>query len=298
MEKINNNFLTTRDGEKIFYSTNFKPGEHKEPVIIFNYGLVCSNFHWSKQLPFFEEQGYSIIIHDYRGHYQSTGMDNLENITFENITGDIEELLIHLGVDKTIMVGHSMGANISLEYALRNPDHILGLVLISGTVIPVKNIMFDSNVMEIATPYLETLMKKYPKIFETVWGSSGMNPIIKKIVHFSGFNAKTVPAEFVEIYLNKLGKLGPQLFFQLFDQLSKHNVLSKLNTLVAPTLIIGGDRDNVIPNHLQFTLKQQIDNSELYILRKGSHVPQVDFPDFINERILYFIRESIKAQAL
>ena len=25
----------------------------REAVIVFNYGLVCSNFHWEKQIPFF-----------------------------------------------------------------------------------------------------------------------------------------------------------------------------------------------------------------------------------------------------
>ena len=108
------NFLKNKENEQIFYSTNFFPEEGQEyhDVIIFNYGLVCSNFHWTYQLPYFHEKGYKVLVHDYRGHYQST-VKSIESINFRNITNDIYEICQRLNIKSTHIFGHSMGVNVS-----------------------------------------------------------------------------------------------------------------------------------------------------------------------------------------
>ena len=83
-------FFKTSDNEKIFYSLNFEPSSIPDaPTIIFNYGLVCSNHHWSLQVEHFHKLGFNIITHDYRGHYESSGIDNIKDITFQRISEDI-----------------------------------------------------------------------------------------------------------------------------------------------------------------------------------------------------------------
>ena len=129
----------------------------------------------------------------------------------------------------------------------------------------------------------------FPKQFNAFWKSGGWNPLIRKMVHSGGFNLKTVSPEFIEIYLNKLGQLGPELFFQLIEQMNQHDILSFVNKIKCPTLIIGGDNDKVIPNYLQKLTLKELSNSELYVVRNGSHVPQVDFPDMVNERMTFFL---------
>ena len=54
---------------------------------------------------------------------------------------------------------------------------------------------------------------------------------------------------------------------------------------------MGGDKDSVIPYYLQETLESELPNSELYMIKDGSHVPQVDFPESTNERILVFVQD-------
>tara|TARA_Y100000780_G_scaffold232593_1_gene268292 strand:- start:159670 stop:160557 length:888 start_codon:yes stop_codon:yes gene_type:complete len=289
------NYFKTTDGEQIFYSTNFSSREltSDDTVLMFNYGLVCSNHHWSKQLSFFDEKGYKILIHDYRGHYQSTGKSQLENITFKNIASDMKELCDYLGIQSTVQIGHSMGVNVALEFARRWPELTKKVVVISGTAIPVYNIMFDTNLTEQVTPALIKGLSKFPTIFKSAWKYGGWNPIVKKLVHHGGFNVDTVPEEFIEIYLNRLGVLGPELFFQLIEQMNKHDILSYLPQIESETLVIGGDQDKVIPNYLQKLLVKELPNAKLYLVRKGSHVPQVDFPSFINERIDLFLTQSL-----
>ena len=289
MNNSYSNFFKVSDGEQIFYTTNFKIGSCKKNVLIFNYGLVCSNYHYSKQIDFFDELGFNIVLHDYRGHYQSSGSQNIESITFEQIADDINELMDHLKLDSAHLIGHSMGVNVCLEVAKKYPSRVESMVLISGTIIPVHNIMMDTHLTEPIKPIMLNLLNKFPKEFDMFWKYGGWNPIIRKMVHAGGFNLEQVSDEFIEIYLNKLGQLGPKLFFHLLTEMHDHNILAFVHKIKNKTLIIGGTNDKVIPNFLQKLAHEKLQNSELYLIHKGSHVPQVDFPEYTNERINLFI---------
>jgi len=287
-------YFFTKDGTRIFYNTNFphKNGLNDLPVLVFNYGLICNFAHWREQIPFFENKGFNILLHDYRGHFNSSGQNHIENCTFKNFTNDLHQLLASLGIKKPIMFGHSMGVNITLEYAKLYSDNISSMILISGSVIPPQDVMFDSNIVDLALPYIKIFTEKFPDIFNTIWKNSYLLPPVRKIIHDGGFNTKKVPEEFVELYMKKISQLNSALFFQLFKEMHDHDIINHIKSIKTPALIIGGDKDKVIPNYLQNILKKYLTNSELYIVKDGSHVPQVDFPDFINARIHRFITKN------
>lgn len=287
------NFYKTSDNEQIFYVKNFKTLDSTRPVLVLNYGLVCSNHHWKFQTDFFDNKNYQILIHDYRGHFQSSGANNIKNITFPQMAKDIADLCSFLKIEKAIMLGHSMGVNICLQLAKDFPALVQGMVLISGTFINVKDVMFDTNLMEFIAPIANLGLEKYPETFKKIWSASGMNPLVREIIHTTGFNKGKVSKEFIEIYLNRVGQLGADVFFQLFNEMTKQNIIGSLEQMTMPTLVIGGEKDNVIPNHLQRTLANLIPNSETYFLVNGSHVPQADFPEMINERIEFFINQKL-----
>ena len=285
------NFFKTTDGEQIFYSKNFMTFEPSKPMIVLNYGLVCSNHHWKFQIPFLDNLGYQLLIHDYRGHFQSTGAQDVKKITFQQMASDVSELCGFLGVNKAIMLGHSMGVNVCLQLAKDYPELVSGMILISGTFINVKDVMFDTNLMEFIAPLAAMGLEKYPEIFKKVWSNSGMNPVVRELIHTTGFNRAKVSKEFIEIYLNRVGQLGAEVFFQLFNEMTKQNITASLEKMKMPSLVIGGFKDNVIPNHLQRALASLLPKSETYFLKDGSHVPQADFPDMINERIELFVSQ-------
>ncbi len=291
LKNSESNFYRTPDFEQLFFSKNFTEVDHTRPVLVFNYGLVCSNHHWRYQLSYFEEKGHQILIHDYRGHFRSSGSHDVAKITFTQIAQDTAGLCSYLGIKKAHFLGHSMGVNICLQIAKETPELVSSMILISGTFMPVKDIMFDTNLMDFVTPVLETFKSKYPEILKKIWTSSGVNPLVKGIIHATGFNKNKVSKEFIEIYLNRVGQLGPDVFFQLFTEMTKQNIVSSLDRMNVPALVIGGHNDNVIPNHLQRSLAGLLPRAESYYLYAGSHVPQVDYPELVNERIDLFISQ-------
>lgn len=296
MFKFNDaNFFKTEDNEQIFYLKNFNELDEKKTTLVFNYGLVCSNHHWKYQVEYFDSHGYQIVMHDYRGHFQSSGKNDVKKITFPQMAKDIHDLCEFLGINKAYMLAHSMGVNVTLQLAKDYPELVQGMVLISGTFMPVTDIMFDTNLMEFVYPFCIAGLEKYPDIFRKIWSSSGMNPLVKNIIHSTGFNKAKVSKEFIEIYLNRVGQLGPEVFFQLFSEMMKQNITSSLDRMNIPALVIGGHKDNVIPNHLQRTLASLLPKSETYFFVNGSHVPQADYPEQINERInLFFTQQTQK----
>lgn len=296
--KLHGQYILTHDQKKIFLQTSFEPNAvPHEKFLMFNYGLVCSTHHWSKQIDFFIEQGFNLIFHDYRGHFNSSGEEDLESITFKNIADDMKEILDHLQIKQCIMLGHSMGVNTTLEFAKFYPEYLQGMVLIGGTVMPVTEVMLGSNIMDIVLPYVQLLYEKYPKEGNWIWKTSAFNPLIQQMIKQGGFNTAKVSNEFIQIYLNRIGQLHPRIFFQLFKEMTYHDVSTYLEKIKTKALIIGGENDKVIPPYLQQMLKNKLPNSELYMIFQGSHVPQVDFPEQINQRILLFANDAMATQS-
>lgn len=286
------NFFKTSDNEQLFYSKNFTKIDPKKPILVFNYGLVCSNHHWKFQTEYFDNKDYQILIHDYRGHFQSTGNNDIKKITFKQMAQDVHDLCQFLGINRAIMLGHSMGVNVCLQLAKDFPDLVQGMVLISGTFVNVKDVMFDTNLMEFIMPMVTAANDKYPQIMKKIWTSSGLNPIVRELIHSAGFNKAKVSREFVEIYLNRVGQLGVDVFLQLFNEMTRQNITGNLESMHMPTLVMGGHKDGVIPNHVQRSLADLIPNTETYFMKDGSHVPQADYPLEVNERIELFIEQN------
>ena len=259
-------------------------------AILFNYGLVCNKEHWKYQIPFFEKHGFKVIVHDYRFHHESESSAHVAECTFENIIKDTKELLEHLGIEKIFVVGHSMGVNISLEFVRVFSRMVQGVVLISGTLFPPQEVMFNSRVMDVALPYIKLFQKYFPNTFDQFWLTQYFNPLAKKIVHKGGFHEEQVSEEFVAIYMKKISELPHGLFFQLMEEMRRHDIIRDMGSINVPALVVVGDKDYVIPPYLQRMIHQHLNNSELYIVKEGSHVPQVDFPDLVNERILHFLQ--------
>jgi pimeloyl-ACP methyl ester carboxylesterase len=293
LEEFHKNFFHTQDKIRIFYQTNFDPldFDSKAPLLVFNYGLLCSHGHWQYQLQFFIDLGFNLLFHDYRGHFSSSGSNKLEDINFPTICSDLRQLLQSLKVDNIVMLGHSMGVNVALEYSRLYPDTLKGTVLISGTVFPPQDIMFDSNIVDIATPALKWFTASFPDTYESIWKNTYKNPLARFFVRNGGFNMSKIKDDYVQYYMKKISELPKELMLHLLDEMKSHSIINDLENISTPALVIGGDKDKIIPNYLQKILEKHMPNAELYIVKEGSHVPQSDFPEYINPRIQLFLKK-------
>ena len=66
----------------------------------------------------------------------------------------------------------------------------------------------------------------------------------------------------------------------------KYNVISDLNKITAPTLIVGGSGDGVVPISETQRLHDNIPNSEMYIFEKSGHYPFLEEPEKLIKVVL------------
>ncbi len=74
-------------------------------------------------------EGFRLLSMDARGHGETRPLGDKQHLNIARFADDVIAWLDHLGVEKAIVGGISMGAAISLNLALRYPDRLLGLIL-------------------------------------------------------------------------------------------------------------------------------------------------------------------------
>ena len=97
------------------------------PVIFLHGGPGCGTAPSCRQ--YFDPEFYRIILFDQRGSGKSTPRACLENNDTWHIIEDIEKIREKLNIDKWLVFGGSWGSTLSLCYAIKHPERVLGLVL-------------------------------------------------------------------------------------------------------------------------------------------------------------------------
>lgn len=100
------------------------------PPLVFVHGFGCSHEDWLLQIKELKG-GFEVIACDLRGHGLTPGRPH--ECSIGHYGGDVAALLSALNLEKSFLIGHSMGCRVVLEAARLAPARIAGLVLIDGS---------------------------------------------------------------------------------------------------------------------------------------------------------------------
>lgn len=98
------------------------------PVVVVLHGLTATRryvFHGSRML---ERSGYRVIAYDARGHGESDPARDRGAYRYADYADDAVAVLDAAGVDRAVLVGHSMGTAAAVRVALLHPDRVAALV--------------------------------------------------------------------------------------------------------------------------------------------------------------------------
>lgn len=101
-------FYVTNDHVKLYYEVR---GAGKPVVLI--HGLTANHRHFKKQIPELARH-FKVIAPDLRGHGDSEAPEH--GLTIKRLAADLRELMEYLELEKTSLVGWSMGAHVIFEY--------------------------------------------------------------------------------------------------------------------------------------------------------------------------------------
>jgi pimeloyl-ACP methyl ester carboxylesterase len=105
-------------------------GEHAgdgAPVVLLH-GLSATRRNVVQGSRHLIKRGYRLIAYDARGHGTSSPADSYE---YPQLVADLEAVLAHLGIERTALVGSSMGAATAMAYTLEHPERVAALVQIT-----------------------------------------------------------------------------------------------------------------------------------------------------------------------
>ena len=210
------------------------------------HGSGLTHIVWSLHEQFLATKGYSILSVDLPGHGNSEG-PSLKSI--EEISDWIKSLMNVLDINKLIIIGHSQGSLVGIDFAARYPNLINGLVLVAGSYkMPVNQDLI--NHAEAGDEKAVLLMMKWG--YEGSKAFIGGNPV-KKIINSSRDIREILAVDLNACNNYKDGKES----------------LKKIN---CPTLCIFGDLDKMVPLEVGNKMASMIKNSEKKIINNCGHM--------------------------
>ena len=122
--------LRASDGVRLTYGISRAPEARGTLMLL--HGMASNMTRWTEFVQTTElRQTWNLIRLDLRGHAQSIDRGR---ITLERWSDDLSELLQAEHIDQAVLVGHCMGANLTIQFAHQHPQQTQGVVLIEPIV--------------------------------------------------------------------------------------------------------------------------------------------------------------------
>jgi len=206
-----------------------------------------------------------------------------EPTTIRQMAGDAVALLDVLGVERPHVFGVSMGGMIAQELAINYPQRVNGLVLGCTTAGFTRGPQAGADVAQALAPMPglsreEQVRKAWPAICAPDFIANRM--------------------DFLETMLTvSLAQPTPiETIARQIAAVNQHDAFGRLNQIKAPTLIIHGDIDRLVPYANAPVLHQAIASSELRTLEGAAHMFFWERPDEAADLIIEFL-SRVPAQA-
>lgn len=143
--------------------TAYETHGHGKKAVVFVHGWTCDRSFWSRQVPALKDE-YRVILIDLPGHGQSDAPKI--DYTIPYFADSVKAVLDDAGVNRAVLVGHSLGFSISREVARKYPDRVVALVSSDGSPFrpPVSDSPADVDAWrQRINGFIDTVTKPDPK---------------------------------------------------------------------------------------------------------------------------------------
>lgn len=227
---------------------------------------------------------------DYRGHGASSLGNPLRPLTIKGLSEDLKEVMDQLSIEQAVILGQSMGGTVAMQFAHDHPERCLGMVLQGSPGRDPYRHMQIGDTGKAALKIMITLNKLVPDWVRFVNKTAAMAPsIAREVVRLKGFNPHLAKTEDIEEYLRHFFATDPNIFFELAEDLCDFDLSNLEGPIEAPTLILAGGKDQLVPLEECKWLAKRLPMAELEIMAHGSHCPHLDDPIYVNQRIDRFL---------
>lgn len=242
------------------------------PVIFLHAG-VCDKRMWLDQMAAVAEAGWHAIAYDRRGYGETTSPDE----AFNHLD-DLDALLEAFDIHAAVLVGCSMGGGLAIDFALRHPGRVIGLVLIGTSVTGAPWSATEAEAMIEAAE-------------EHAFERGDMDMLNRVQAHewLDGPRAQSgrVSGAARELFMdmNALALAKPALT----QEQRRPEAWSRVGEINAPSLLLVGDQDFTALIDRHEHLSEEMPNAFAAVLEDVAHIPSIERPELVNSMLLEFL---------
>ncbi|MBI2890999.1 MAG: alpha/beta hydrolase [Nitrospirae bacterium] len=252
-------------------------------AVVFVHGLGGYKENWEFNVPYFA-RGHRAVALDLPGFGHSDKPKR--EYTMEFFVETAREFMDRLRIEKATLVGNSMGGMISAAFALAHPDRVARLALVDAAGINI----FPPNLMKMDDLPIQVFavasgVERDPAKREQV-----VRRYIRRLIFFT---EPPVLEKMVQHALREFFGNDFQGRAHAFMSSAQNALLAplkaRLREIQAPTWIVWGDRDALLPLENAHAFKQALPHSTLTVVPECGHCPMLEYPDRFNAELESFL---------
>ena len=272
---------------------DIKPNNYTNKSIVLLHGKNFNGAYWETTIKALTKEGFRVIVPDQIGFGKSSKPENFQ-YTFQQFAENTKKLLEHLKIEKTTILGHSMGGMLATRFMLMYPETAEKLVLENPIgledwklAVPYKTIdwWYQSELKQNYEAIKKYQMENY---YNGKW-----NADYQKWAELAA--GWTTAPDYNKVAWNSA---------LMYDMIFTQPVLYEFKNIKSPTLLIIGTRDKTaigkqwaseevkktLGNYAELGKKTQkaIPNSKLVEIPNTGHLPHIEsFDQFIKPLIVF-----------
>jgi pimeloyl-ACP methyl ester carboxylesterase len=252
------------------YNVRFlEDGLSKSKHVLLLHGLGASAERWSRVMPIFAKH-FHVVAPDLIGFGYS---DKPEvNYTIPFFVDFVKDFANTVGMEHLNLIGASLGGHIAAELAITSRNMIEKLVLVT-----------PAGIMKEPTPVLNYYIAA--AIYPT------FDSVKKAFAQMAG-DPKAVDIIYTRDFVNRMQLPNAKYAFMssIMGSKSAPSLSDRLGMIGAPTLIVWGEKDRMIPVRYAGKFQKEIKDSQLAIIKSSGHTPYFEKPEVFGDTVLDFLK--------
>jgi len=254
-------------------------GPKDAPVLLLLHGFGSSLQTWDAWTTQLEKY-YRVISLDLPG-FGLTGPSPANNYSEQNDVSTLTHFADKLGLSSFSLIGHSMGGKMAWGLAASQPERVKALVLMAPDGFPATK---DIGTKPYAMPGIMGVIKfSLPKF------------LVRKSIEPAFFNPSALDDSLVDRYYDMLRAPGVRAaILERANQTIYTDPVPRLKKITAPTLLIWGEEDQMIPSRNAKSYSNVLLQSQTVFLPKLGHLVQEEQPERALKNVTEFLNSALK----
>jgi pimeloyl-ACP methyl ester carboxylesterase len=278
------------DGTVLRAWTNDPEGTVEGPTVVLCNGLGTSPWAWPALLR--PDCGVRVVSWNHRGTGGSARPSDPARVGIDDFVADALSVMDHFGIDRTVVMGWSMGVNTMFELAAEHPERVTALFAVAG--VPGDTFSTMLAPLHLPRPVAKALTVSASRVLRLT--GRALTPVTTRLpvtrltvglLGRTGFMFRVADPEVAALAVAEFLRTPIEWYFHLGTRASEHARVS-LRRIDVPVMLVGGRWDVLAGSrHMAQAAARLADAT--YVELRGSHFLSLEQPDALHRLLRDFL---------